>query len=131
MLEKDDYYVPRHEWEKSRGRIHERINEVDAQHKDNYRILERRIDKQTLLQEQSLKEQSETNKGVQKLNTTMEKFTERVVDLEYKTKSNLEDIEEIRSAVQERKKDSVQIWVAVIGAIAVLGSAAIGLAQFM
>ena len=54
----EDKYVLRHEWEKSRGKIHERINEVDKKHTDRFNSLLNKVDRQTWLQEKSVESQA-------------------------------------------------------------------------
>ena len=50
----EDKYVLRHEWEKSRGKIHERINEVDNKHTDNFNSLLNKVDRQTFAARESI-----------------------------------------------------------------------------
>ena len=38
--EEISYYVPRHEFERTKGRLHQRINEVDQKHDDKNHSLE-------------------------------------------------------------------------------------------
>ncbi|WP_239709423.1 MULTISPECIES: hypothetical protein [unclassified Mammaliicoccus] len=131
-MEKDDrYYVPRYEWERGQGKLNQRINEVDQKHSNLNSRLSTKIELQTQLQQQTLDKQSESNEYLKSLNITMSEFGQRVVDLEYKTSANIEDIAEVKNIVEQRKKDNKDIWVAIIGGIAVLGSAALGLAQLL
>ncbi|MCD8897863.1 hypothetical protein [Mammaliicoccus sciuri] len=103
-MEKDNYYVPRHEWERSRGKLNQRINEVDQKHTNLNHRLANKIELQTQLQQQTLDKQSETNEHLKNLTVTMSGFGERVVELEYQTKSNVEDIKEVKETIKERKK---------------------------
>ncbi|MBV5103459.1 hypothetical protein [Mammaliicoccus sciuri] len=130
-MEKDNYYVPRHEWERSRGKLNQRINEVDQKHTNLNHRLANKIELQTQLQQQTLDKQSETNEHLKNLTVTMSGFGERVVELEYQTKSNVEDIKEVKETIKERKKGNVEIYVALIGGITTIVAAAFGLAQLL
>ena len=130
-MEKDNYYVPRHEWERSRGKLNQRINEVDQKHTNLNHRLANKIELQTQLQQQTLDKQSETNEHLKNLTVTMSGFGERVVELEYQTKSNVEDIKEVKETIKERKKGNVEIYVALIGGITTIVAAEFGLAQLL
>ena len=62
----ENKYVLRHEWERSRGKINERINEVDKKHTDNFNGLLNKVDRQTLLQEKAFESQSRSEKHLEK-----------------------------------------------------------------
>lgn len=49
----DNKFVLRHEWENSRGKIYEKINENDRKHTEALNKLEKTVDRQVLLQERA------------------------------------------------------------------------------
>lgn len=82
----ENKYVLRHEWERSRGKINERINEVDKKHTDNFNGLLNKVDRQTLLQEKSFESQARSEKHLEKMSESLATVGTRVTDLEYETK---------------------------------------------
>lgn len=128
--EKKSEFVPRHEWERSRGKINQKINEVDAKHTENYNILNNKIDKQTLLQEQSIQEQKDATSELKEINKSLTGFNTRVIDLEYKTKENSKEINSVKGSLDERQKSNTNIITATITVIGSIIVAIIGLAQY-
>ena len=128
--EKKSEFVPRHEWERSRGQINEKINEVDAKHTENYNILNNKIDRQTLLQEQSIQEQKDATSELKEINKSLTGFNTRVIDLEYKTKENSKEINSVKGSLDERQKSNTNIITATITVIGSIIVAIIGLAQY-
>ena len=57
LSENDEKYVLRHEWERNNGKIYERINENDRKQTEAINNLNSKVDKQTLIQEQTYESQ--------------------------------------------------------------------------
>ncbi|HDG7360138.1 TPA: hypothetical protein PFQ79_002624, partial [Staphylococcus pseudintermedius] len=70
----DNKFVLRHEWENSRGKIYEKINENDRKHTEALNKLEKTVDRQVLLQERAFESQERSEKHLETLNETMLKF---------------------------------------------------------
>ena len=87
-MEEDNKYVLKHEFESARGKLHERINDVDNKHTNNFHELVRRLDKQNSTQENMLKSQERSESILEAIKKGLENLGNRVLDLEYRTKDN-------------------------------------------
>lgn len=85
----EDKYVLRHEWERSRGKLNERINEVGNKHTDNFNSLLNKVDRQTLLQEKAFESQSRSEKHLEKMSESLATVGTRVTDLEYEDRKSV------------------------------------------
>lgn len=122
MAEEVDKYVLRHEWEYSRGKIHQRINEVDQKHDDKYHSLEISIVAMTEVNKQMVEINKDVKTELVKLNTTMSKQNDEIKEIKYKTEKNTEDIEEskedlkvYKEEVKKRQKDNITLFKWFIG----------------
>ena len=105
----EDKYVLRHEWERSRGKIHERINEVDTKHTDNFNSLLNKVDRQTLLQEKAFESQARSEKHLEKMSESLSTVGTRVTDLEYETKSHEKEIKSLQGTVEAEAKGNREV----------------------
>ena len=116
----EDKYVLRHEWEKSRGKINERINEVDNKHTDNFNSLLNKVDRQTLLQEKAFESQARSEKHLEKMSESLSTVGTRVTDLEYETKTHHKDIEGLKGTIEAEAKGNRNVlmtWITVAGGV--------------
>ena len=114
----DDKFVSKHEWEIGRGKIHERINEIDLKHTENYNKMLRAMDRQTLVQENALESQKKSESYLETMSTSLKGMTDKVIDLEYRTKDNEESLESIRNTIDAEKKGNREVlitWIGVVG----------------
>lgn len=114
----DDKYVSKHEWEIGRGKLHERINEIDQKHTENYNKMLRAMDRQTLLQENALESQKKSENYLETMSGNLKHMIDRVVDLEYRTKDNEDSLESIKKTIDEEKKGNREVlitWIGVVG----------------
>lgn len=111
----DDRYLLKHEFESEKRKLHERINEVDQKHTDNFHDLMRRLDKQTSTQENMLKSQERSETILEGIRGSLEGLGGRVLDLEYRTKDNEEGISSISQRVEADKKGNREVLIAWIG----------------
>lgn len=121
-MAEDNYYVSRHEWERSRGKIHERINDVDNKHTDNYNQLLNKVDQQTLLQQKSFESQEKSEKHLEKISDSLTTVGTKVTDLEYKTQGHKEKIDKIQGQLDAEAKGNRDVlvqWIATAGVIVV------------
>ena len=117
----EDKYVLRHEWERSRGKLNERINEVDNKHTDNFNSLLNKVDRQTLLQEKAFESQARSEKHLEKMSESLSTVGTRVTDLEYETKSH-EEIKNLQGTVEAEAKGNREVigyWLGFAGVILV------------
>ena len=118
----EDKYVLRHEWEKSRGKIHERINEVDTKHTDNFNSLLNKVDRQTLLQEKAFESQSRSEKHLEKMSESLSTVGTKVTDLEYETRNHEKEIKSLQGIVEAEAKGNREVigyWLGFAGVILV------------
>ena len=118
----EDKYVLKHEWEKAKGKIHERINEVDNKHTDNFNSLLNKVDRQTLLQEKAFESQSRSEKHLEKMSESLSTVGTRVTDLEYETKSHEKEIKTLQGTVEAEAKGNREVigyWLGFAGVVLV------------
>lgn len=118
----EDKYVLRHEWERSRGNIHERINEVDKKHTDSFNSLLNKVDRQTLLQEKSFESQARSEKHLEKMSESLSAVGTRVTDLEYETKGHDKEIKSLQGIVEAEVKGNREVigyWLGFAGVVLV------------
>ena len=118
----EDKYVLKHEWEKAKGKLHERINEVDSKHTDNFNSLLNKVDRQTLLQEKAFESQSRSEKHLEKMSESLSTVGTRVTDLEYETKSHEKEIKNLQGTVEAEAKGNREVigyWLGFAGVVLV------------
>lgn len=118
----EDKYILKHEWEKAKGKIHERINEVDIKHTDNFNNLLNKLDRQTLLQEKAFESQARSEKHLEKMSESLSTVGTRVTDLEYETKSHEKEIKSLQGTVEAEAKGNREVigyWLGFAGVILV------------
>lgn len=125
----EDKYVLRHEWERSRGKIHERINDVDNKHVNLHNDLRLLVTRLNDSNDTLIKSQTTTNETLNKINDNLTGFNDRIKDVEYTSTNTVKRLDSIESSVTEKQKGNVQIWVAIIGSIGTIIVGALGLAQ--
>ncbi|MEX5651214.1 hypothetical protein AB1J05_01715 [Staphylococcus cohnii species complex 1658] len=128
-MTEENKYVLRHEWERSRGKLNERINEVDKKHTDAINTLNNKVDKQTLLQEKAFESQERSEKHLEKLSDTMTTFGEDFGEIKYKVRSHEEKLVNFQGIIDEKQKGNAQITGIIITGIFSVIVAAIGAAQ--
>lgn len=118
----EDKYVLRHEWENSRGKIHQRLNDVDKKHTDSYNQLLNKVDRQTLLQEKAFESQARSEKHLEKMSESLSTVGTRVTDLEYETKSHEKEIKSLQGTVEAEAKGNREVigyWLGFAGVVLV------------
>lgn len=125
----DERFVLKHEFERAKGNIHRRINDVDSKHDEKHSDLKLLL--HTFIEQQRpLGTTLRSIDGeVKKLNETMDGYGKRVTDIEYNYKDHNRRIKSIEDGQREKQGANVRIIVALIGAVATLGASAFGLAQ--
>ena len=115
--EEISYYVPRHEFERTKGRLHQRINEVDQKHDDKHHSLEIAVVAMTEINKQMVEGNKDIKVELVKLNGTMSKQNDEIKEIKYKTEKNTEDIEEskedlktYKEEVKKRQKDNTTLF---------------------
>lgn len=126
----EEKYALKHELEAAKGSLNKRINQVDSKHDGKHHDLK-------LLLHTFMESQKPLNKTLESidgkmetLNETMTDYKDRIVGIEYKQIDQSKRLLGIEEAQKGKKEHNVKIIVALIGVVGVLGSAALGLAQF-
>ena len=125
----EDKYVLRHEWERSRGKIHERINDVDNKHVNLHNDLRLLVTRLNDSNDSLIKSQTTTNETLNKINDNLTGFNDRIKNVEYTSTTTVKRLDSIESSVTERPKGNVQIWVAIIDTSGTVIVGALGFAQ--
>lgn len=131
MSENDDKYVLRHEWERSTGKIYERINENDKKQTEAINSLNNKVDKQTLIQEQTYESQKKQESHLEKISDKMTGFVSEVNDLKYKVKGHDDQLESFGQIISKKQSFNVGIATAIVGGVFSLLTAAVGLAPIL
>lgn len=131
LSEKEDKYVLRTEWIQNTGKIYEKINENDRKHIEAYSTLDKRLEKQTGLQEKQFESQERLEKHLEKISGVIEKVGNEFTDVKYTVKSHETQLENINKSISDKQKGNVQVVIALIGGGATIIGAAIGLAQYI
>lgn len=131
MSENNDKYVLRHEWERNTGKIYEKINENDRKHTEAISILNNKVDKQTLIQEQTYESQKKQESHLEKISDKMTDFVSEVNDLRYEVKGNDEQLKSFSQILTKKQTFNVGIATAIVGGVFSLLTAAIGLAPIL
>lgn len=116
----EDKYVLRYEWERGQGKIHQRINDIDNKHMSLHNDLKLLVTRLNDSNDTLIKSQMTTNETLNKINNNLTGFNDRIKDVEYTSDTTVKRLDTIEITVSERKKGNIQIWVAIIGAIAVV-----------
>lgn len=125
----ENRYVLRHELESTKGALNKRINEVDNKHtglNNDLNILVTRLTESNNL---LISTQDKTNSTLEKINNNLTGFNDRIRDVEYITEDTTKRLDVIEKTTMERQKGNIQIWVAIISAIAAVIVGALGFAQ--
>ena len=131
MSENDEKYVLRHEWERNTGKIYEKINENDRKHTEAINNLNNKVDKQTVIQEQTYESQKKQESHLEKISDKMTDFVSEVNDLRYEVKGHDEQIKSFSQILTKKQTLNVGIATAIVTGIFGLLSAAIGLAPIL
>lgn len=114
-MSENEKYVLKHELESAKGKMYERINEVDNKHTNNFHDLVRRLDRQNSTQENMLKSQQRSEGILEAIRKGLENLGDRVLDLEYRTKDNEEELTSVRAKIEAEKKGNREVLIAWIG----------------
>ncbi|MGC9650092.1 hypothetical protein ACO2FA_05805 [Staphylococcus warneri] len=131
MSENDEKYVLRHEWERNTGKIYERINENDRKQKEAINSLNNKVDKQTLIQEQTYESQKKQESHLEKISDKMTGFVSEVNDLRYEVKGHDEQLKSFSQILTKKQTFNVGIATAIVGGVFSLLTAAVGLAPIL
>lgn len=121
----------RHEWERNRGKIYEKINENDRKQTEAISSLNNKVDKQTLIQEQTYESQKKQESHLEKISDKMTGFVSEVNDLRYEVKGHDEQLKSFSQILTKKQTFNVGIATAIVGGIFSLLTAAVGLAPIL
>lgn len=128
-MAEENKFVLRHEWEKSKGKVHERINEIDNKHMNLHNDINLKVTTMGNLLERISDNGDKTNETLNMTNQILTEQKDQMKDVKYKVETTINRVDKIESSVSERQKGNVQIMVAVITTIGTIVVGALGLAQ--
>ena len=128
-MAEENKFVLRHEWEKSKGKVHERINEIDNKHMNLHNDINLKVTTMGNLLERISDNGDKTNETLNMTNQILTEQKDQMKDVKYKVETTINRVDNIESSVSERQKGNVQIMVAVISTIGTIVVGALGLAQ--
>ena len=129
-MAEENKFVLRHEWEKSKGKVHERINEIDNKHMNLHNDINLKVTTMGNVLERISDNGDKTNETLNMTNQILTEQKDQMKDVKYKVETTINRVDNIESSVSERQKGNVQIMVAVISTIGTIVVGALGLAQF-
>lgn len=129
-MAEENKFVLRHEWEKSKGKVHERINEIDNKHMNLHNDINLKVTTMGNLLERISDNGDKTNETLNMTNQILTEQKDQMKDVKYKVETTINRVDNIESSISERQKGNVQIMVAVITTIGTIVVGALGLAQF-
>lgn len=129
-MAEEDKFVLRHEWEKSKGKVHERINEIDNKHMNLHNDINLKVTTMGNLLERISDNGDKTNETLNMTNQILTEQKDQMKDVKYKVETTINRVDNIESSISERQKGNIQIMVAVISTIGTIVVGALGLAQF-
>lgn len=129
-MAEENKFVLRHEWEKSKGKVHERINEIDNKHMNLHNDINLKVTTMGNVLERISDNGDKTNETLNMTNQILTEQKDQMKDVKYKVETTINRVDNIESSVSERQKGNVQIMVAVITTIGTIVVGALGLAQF-
>lgn len=118
------------------SQLHKRELELYRYVDNNYKELEKfyyQLDKKIDMDRQTakytLEQQDKMIKGIDLINTNLNKFDKRVTKIEDKTEDNTEEIERITEITGGKKDNMFKVIVAIITTLGGIITAALGFAQ--
>ena len=129
-MAEENKFVLRHEWEKSKGKVHERINEIDNKHMNLHNDINLKVTTMGNVLERISDNGDKTNETLNMTNQILTEQKDQMKDVKYKVETTINRVDNIESSISERQKGNVQIMVAVISTIGTIVVGALGLAQF-
>ncbi|MCH4404944.1 hypothetical protein [Staphylococcus haemolyticus] len=119
MSEENDY-VKRHEFERSNGKIYERINQTDKQ----IIALNGKIDTQNAIQEKNYQSQERSEKHLEKISGEITSFKDGFNEVKNQVDKHSDELSKINATASDKQKWNVGIATAIIsGIFALLGTA--------
>lgn len=128
-MAEENKFVLRHEWEKSKGKVHERINEIDNKHMNLHNDINLKVTTMGNVLERISDNGDKTNETLNMTNQILTEQKDQMKDVKYKVETTINRVDNIESSISERQKGNVQIMVAVITTIGTIVVGALGLAQ--
>lgn len=106
-----------------------RIKDVDSKHMQLHSDLKLTINSLSISTQALTETSKKTNRILESIDEKMDGYNDRIKDVEYNVETTTKRVDNIEHSVSERKKGNVQLWVAVISAIATVIVGALGFAQ--
>ena len=119
-LSEENDYVKRHEFERSNGKIYERINQTDKQ----IIVLNGKIDTRNAIQEKNYQSQERSEKHLEKISGEITSLKDGFNEVKNQVDKHSDELDKINATVSDKQKWNVGIATAIIsGIFALLGTA--------
>ncbi len=106
-----------------------RIKDVDSKHMELHNDLKLTINSLSISTQALTETSKKTNHILESIDEKMDGYNDRIKNVEFNVETTTKRVDNIEHSVSERKKGNVQLWVAVISAIATVIVGALGFAQ--
>ncbi len=106
-----------------------RIKDVDSKHMQLHGDLKLTINSLSISTQALTETSKKTNHILESIDEKMDGYNDRIKNVEFNVETTTKRVDDIEHSVSERKKGNVQLWVAVISAIATVIVGALGFAQ--
>lgn len=128
MLE-EDKYVLKSEHVADISKLTGHIKDVDSKHMQLHNDLKLTINTLSISTQVLTETSEKTNNILESIDDKMDGYNDRIKDVEFNIDSTVKRVNNIESSVSERKKGNIQLWIAVISAIASVIVGALSFAQ--
>lgn len=126
-LPNENDYIKRHEFERSQGKLYERINQTDRALTE----LSGKVDKQNALQQKSFESQERQEKSLERIVDGFDSFKEDFNGVKYEVKGHGLELERINKSIGDKQRWNVGIISAIIAGITTLLAGALQLAPLI
>ncbi|MGJ8428346.1 hypothetical protein ACSGFT_03760 [Staphylococcus haemolyticus] len=126
-LSEENDYVKRHEFERSNGKIYERINQTDKQ----IIALNGKIDTQNAIQEKNYQSQERSEKHLEKISGEITSFKDGFNEVKNQVDKHSDELSKINATASDKQKWNVGIATAIISGIFALLATAMQLAPLI
>lgn len=117
MPEKDDRFVSRTEWLDNNIKVDEKIDKIDRKHTEALNNLTVKVERQSILQEQTLESQKKSEGHLEKLSETVSNFGNKIIDMDYQVKDHSKQLESMSEVIKKKKDYNATVAGAIITGI--------------
>ena len=94
-MAEENKFVLRHEWEKSKGKVHERINEIDNKHMNLHNDINLKVTTMGNVLERISDNGDKTNETLNMTNQILTEQKDQMKDVKYKDETTINRVDNI------------------------------------